>query len=154
MTEQVREQEGEQVGQEGSRGCVGRRPPRAPPRPTVRSSSLHGSCASGWVPHQATLGCPLTSLTPSSMERPSWAGLHLVDLGQSARFKYFAQLFTLCFLLVICVFRYEYFSELSPVCGLSFASLNSIFLKSMVLKVLVKSNSFFFFSGLFFGGCF
>ena len=76
-------------------------------------------------------------------------------LGQSARFKYFAQLFTLGFiLLVICVFRYEYFSELSPVCGLSFASLNSIFLKSMVLKVLVKSNSFFFFSGWFFGGCF
>lgn len=123
-----------------------------PPRPAVRSSGLHGSCASGWVPHQATLGCPLTPLTPSSMERPSWAGLQLVDLGQSARFKYFAQLFTLCFLLlVICVFRHEYFSELSPVCGLSFASLNSIFLKSMVLKVLVKSNSFFFFLDCFLG---
>ena len=79
MTEQVREQEGERVGQEGSWGCVGRRPPRALPRPAVRSSGLHGSCAGGWVPHQATLGCPLTFLTPSSMEQPSWAGLHLVD---------------------------------------------------------------------------
>lgn len=71
---------------------------------------------------------------------------------------HFAQLFALGFLLLL---RCELFASgeatnTSANCLQSaaslFASLNSIFLKSMVLKVLVKSSSFFFlycFWGLF-----
>lgn len=79
--------------------------PRGPPRPAVHSPGLHGSCGGGRVlagaPRPATLGFPPISLTPGSVECPSWAGSHLVDLGQSIRLKYFAQLFTWGFLLVV-----------------------------------------------------
>lgn len=50
-------------------------PRRTPLRahPAFRAAVLVGVCRAG---------TPLTSLTPGSVERPSLAGLHLVDLGQ------------------------------------------------------------------------
>lgn len=62
--------------------------PGAPPRPAVHSSDLHGICGGGCVlagvPRPATLGFPPISLTPGSVECPSWAGSHLVDLGKAS----------------------------------------------------------------------
>ena len=89
----------------GPGGVTGPPASPGPPHPTAHSSGLHGGCGGGCVlagvPRLATLGVPPISFTPGSVECPSWAGSHLVDLGQSVRFKYFANFLPGVFFLLL-----------------------------------------------------